>query len=300
MEAASRGAAEAGGTAIGIVPGHSTEEANEHCTHVVATGIGHARNLAVVCSGEVVIAVGGEWGTLSEIGLARRAGAHGGGAAQLDARRARADGGRPWRDSGREPGAGGGGSAGGARPDATAVVPGRRGQLRTDASAGTPRARADAGRGREGMGPAERRGRAREAGAVVDPLGERSGRSRGAAQGGEQAQRSPPLAEGGEAPGGPGGRRGPGLATGPVLSRGDAEAGLRGGEVEKGRASRREERGVGERSHRPGRRRVEAGVRVPGPPCEPAPRPERPRDQACPAWISRSPFIPGVGRVLSI
>ena len=72
MEAAARGAAGAGGTVIGIVPGHSVEEANEHCTHVVATGIGHARNLAVVSSGEVVIAIGGEWGTLSEIGFARR------------------------------------------------------------------------------------------------------------------------------------------------------------------------------------------------------------------------------------
>ena len=59
---------------IGIVPGDSIEHANPHCTHVVATGIGHARNLAVVASGEAVIAVGGEWGTLSEIGFARRLG----------------------------------------------------------------------------------------------------------------------------------------------------------------------------------------------------------------------------------
>lgn len=71
MEAAARGAAEAGGEVIGIVPAHSVEDANPYCTHVVATGIGHARNLAVVASGEVVIAVGGEWGTLSEIGFAR-------------------------------------------------------------------------------------------------------------------------------------------------------------------------------------------------------------------------------------
>jgi uncharacterized protein (TIGR00725 family) len=74
MEAASRGAAEAGGTVIGIVPGSSLEEANQHCTEVVASGVGHARNLAVVGSGEVVIAVGGEWGTLSEIGHARAIG----------------------------------------------------------------------------------------------------------------------------------------------------------------------------------------------------------------------------------
>jgi len=71
MEAASRAAREAGGTVIGIVPGESVEDANEYCTHVVATGIGHARNLAVVSSGEAVIAIGGEWGTLSEIGFAR-------------------------------------------------------------------------------------------------------------------------------------------------------------------------------------------------------------------------------------
>jgi len=71
MEAACRGAREAGGEAIGIVPGHEVGEANEFCTHVVATGIGHARNLAVVSSGTVVIAIGGEWGTLSEIGFAR-------------------------------------------------------------------------------------------------------------------------------------------------------------------------------------------------------------------------------------
>jgi uncharacterized protein (TIGR00725 family) len=74
MEAACRGASEAGGVAIGIVPGDSIEEANPFCTHVVATGIGPARNLAVVASGGVVIAIGGEWGTLSEIGFARAIG----------------------------------------------------------------------------------------------------------------------------------------------------------------------------------------------------------------------------------
>jgi uncharacterized protein (TIGR00725 family) len=74
MEAASRGAAQAGGIVIGIVPSESIEHANPHCSHVVATGIGHARNLAVAASGEAVIAIGGEWGTLSEIGFARRLG----------------------------------------------------------------------------------------------------------------------------------------------------------------------------------------------------------------------------------
>lgn len=71
MEAASRAAAKVGGTVIGIVPGESVEDANPYCSQVVATGIGHARNLAVVSSGEAVIAIGGEWGTLSEIGFAR-------------------------------------------------------------------------------------------------------------------------------------------------------------------------------------------------------------------------------------
>jgi uncharacterized protein (TIGR00725 family) len=74
MEAASRGAAGAGGTVIGIVPTDSAADANPHCTHVVATGIGQARNLAVVASGAAVIAVGGGWGTLAEIGFARRLG----------------------------------------------------------------------------------------------------------------------------------------------------------------------------------------------------------------------------------
>ncbi|HSS32022.1 MAG TPA: hypothetical protein VLL27_01930 [Solirubrobacterales bacterium] len=74
MEAAARGAASAGGRVIGIVQGEEIGDANQYCSEVVASGIGHARNLAVVASGEVVIAVGGEWGTLSEIGLARTIG----------------------------------------------------------------------------------------------------------------------------------------------------------------------------------------------------------------------------------
>jgi uncharacterized protein (TIGR00725 family) len=74
MDAAARGAAEAGGVVIGIVPSADPADASPHCTHVVATGIGHARNLAVVASGDAVIAIGGEWGTLSEIAFARRLG----------------------------------------------------------------------------------------------------------------------------------------------------------------------------------------------------------------------------------
>jgi uncharacterized protein (TIGR00725 family) len=74
MEATARAAAGAGGRVIGITRGEDLAEANPYCTEVVASGIGHARNLSVVASGEVVIAIGGEWGTLSEIGLARAAG----------------------------------------------------------------------------------------------------------------------------------------------------------------------------------------------------------------------------------
>jgi uncharacterized protein (TIGR00725 family) len=74
MEAAARGATEAGGVAIGILPDEDRESANDFLTYSVATGTGHARNLAVVCSGDVVVAVGGEYGTLSEIGLALKVG----------------------------------------------------------------------------------------------------------------------------------------------------------------------------------------------------------------------------------
>ncbi len=74
MEAAARGAAEAGGSAIGVLPDEDRHRANKYLTYSIATGTGQARNLAVVCSGEVVIAVGGEYGTLSEIGLALKVG----------------------------------------------------------------------------------------------------------------------------------------------------------------------------------------------------------------------------------
>ena len=74
MEAAARGAAEAGGTVIGIVPSDDPADANSHCTHVVATATGVARNIAVVSSAGAVIAIGGAWGTLTEIAHARRIG----------------------------------------------------------------------------------------------------------------------------------------------------------------------------------------------------------------------------------
>lgn len=74
MAAAHRGAKAAGGTTIAILPGDHRGSANSWADHVVATGIGHARNLAVAASGDAVIAVGGSWGTLAEIAFARRLG----------------------------------------------------------------------------------------------------------------------------------------------------------------------------------------------------------------------------------
>jgi uncharacterized protein (TIGR00725 family) len=74
MAAAHRGAKAAGGTTVAILPGERREEANPWADHVVVTGVGHARNLAVAASGEAVIAVGGSYGTLAEMALARRLG----------------------------------------------------------------------------------------------------------------------------------------------------------------------------------------------------------------------------------
>jgi uncharacterized protein (TIGR00725 family) len=70
MAAAARGAKSAGGTTIGVLPGEDRSDASEWIDHAVVTGIGHARNLAVAASGDAVIAIGGAWGTLTEIGFA--------------------------------------------------------------------------------------------------------------------------------------------------------------------------------------------------------------------------------------
>ena len=70
MAAAHRGAKSAGGTTIAILPGERRTDANPWADHVVVTGIGHARNLAVAASGDAMIAVGGSWGTLAEIAFA--------------------------------------------------------------------------------------------------------------------------------------------------------------------------------------------------------------------------------------
>jgi len=70
MEGVSRGAREAGGCVVGIVPSNRLEEANPWCNVVVPTGMGHARNVLTALAGDFVIAIGGGAGTLSEICLA--------------------------------------------------------------------------------------------------------------------------------------------------------------------------------------------------------------------------------------
>ena len=74
MAAAHRGAKEAGGATIAILPGEDRSAANPWAEHVVVTGIGHARNLAVAASGDAVVAVGGSYGTIAEMALALRLG----------------------------------------------------------------------------------------------------------------------------------------------------------------------------------------------------------------------------------
>ncbi|HZV52778.1 MAG TPA: TIGR00725 family protein [Candidatus Dormibacteraeota bacterium] len=74
MEAVAEGAAGAGGTVVGILPGHERRAANPYLSLAIATGLGEARNSVLVCAADCVIAIGGGWGTLSEIALARRQG----------------------------------------------------------------------------------------------------------------------------------------------------------------------------------------------------------------------------------
>jgi uncharacterized protein (TIGR00725 family) len=74
MEAACRGAKRAGGTTVGILPGTDRGEANEFVDVAIPTGLGEARNALVVRAADAVIAVGGGYGTLSEIALALKAG----------------------------------------------------------------------------------------------------------------------------------------------------------------------------------------------------------------------------------
>lgn len=69
MLAACRGAKDAGGTTIGILPGEDRARANDYVDVAVATGLGHARNTLVAMNGDAVIAIDGGGGTLSEIGF---------------------------------------------------------------------------------------------------------------------------------------------------------------------------------------------------------------------------------------
>jgi len=70
MEAAARGARAAGGLTVGILPSYDSASANAWLDVVIPTGLGHARNVVVVASGDAVIALPGEQGTASEIALA--------------------------------------------------------------------------------------------------------------------------------------------------------------------------------------------------------------------------------------
>jgi hypothetical protein len=74
MEAVARGARRGGGVSIGILPEADRGRAAPDLTYTVCSAMGYARNLSVVASGDVVIALGGAWGTLSEIALARNVG----------------------------------------------------------------------------------------------------------------------------------------------------------------------------------------------------------------------------------
>ena len=72
MEAVCRGAKEAGGTTVGILP--DTGDGNAYIDVVIRTGMGHARNVILILSADAVIAVGGGYGTLSEIAVALKTG----------------------------------------------------------------------------------------------------------------------------------------------------------------------------------------------------------------------------------
>ncbi len=82
MEAACRGADQEGGVTIGILPGDRRQSANPYVQIPIVTGMGHARNVAVVKSAQAVIAIAGSYGTLSEIGHALQSGIPVGSAAE--------------------------------------------------------------------------------------------------------------------------------------------------------------------------------------------------------------------------
>jgi uncharacterized protein (TIGR00725 family) len=74
MEAACRGAQAAGGFTVGILPGEDPAAANPYVELPIVTGLGEARNVVVVRTSQAIIAVGGEYGTLSEIAFALKLG----------------------------------------------------------------------------------------------------------------------------------------------------------------------------------------------------------------------------------
>lgn len=74
MEAACKGAAAAGGTTVGILPGDDVSEGNPYLTIALPTNLGEARNALVASAGRAMIAIGGSYGTLSEIAMAIKAG----------------------------------------------------------------------------------------------------------------------------------------------------------------------------------------------------------------------------------
>lgn len=70
MEKACKGAKSAGGLTVGIIPGEDKKDANESVDIVIPTGMGYSRNVLVACASDIVVALPGEYGTLSEIGFA--------------------------------------------------------------------------------------------------------------------------------------------------------------------------------------------------------------------------------------
>lgn len=72
MEAAARGCTAAGGTVVGVIPTSSATDANPHVTIPIVTGMGEGRNIIIARSAQAVIAIGGSYGTLSEIAFALR------------------------------------------------------------------------------------------------------------------------------------------------------------------------------------------------------------------------------------
>lgn len=72
MQAACRGAKEAGGTTVGLLPGEDRSHANPYVDVAIPTGMGEMRNALIVRSADAVIAIGGGWGTLSEVAFAMK------------------------------------------------------------------------------------------------------------------------------------------------------------------------------------------------------------------------------------